>query len=257
MKSKIILISFATIAWREISRMLRISVQVFLPPIITMSLYFLIFGNIIGNRIGDVSGVDYATYIAPGLIMITVITNAYNNTCSSFFSTRFQHNIDELLISPTPYSIIMLGFALGGVIRGIIVAIIVAIVIHFFLPLSVYNFPLTALVVVLTALLFALAGFTNALYAKKFDDVSIIPTFVLTPLTYLGGVFYSVSALPPFWRHLSDFNPIVYIVGCFRYAVLGVNGLNVYASLSIIVLCCFLFAGFNLLLMHRGVGLKQ
>lgn len=229
-------IAFMTILRKEIIRFTRIWIQTLLPPAITMTLYFIIFGQLIGSRIGDMQGFSYIDFVAPGLIMMAVITNSYANVSSSFFSAKFQRSIEELLVSPTPNYIILLGYVSGGVVRGMLVGIIVTLTSLLFTKLSVQHVFLTLLIVFLTALLFSLAGFINAIYANTFDDVSIIPTFVLTPLTYLGGVFYSISLLPDIWQTVSMFNPILHMVNAFRYGMLGVSDVSITAALSGIIL---------------------
>lgn len=251
------LVSLYTVVYREWMRMVRISGQVFLPPVITTSLYFIIFGHLIGQRIGTVEGVPYPLYIAPGLIMMSVIINAYSNVSSSFFSVRFQRSIEELVISPTPNAFIMLGYVIGGVLRGLVIAVIITIVTRFFVPLELTHPFITLVFILLSATLFALLGFTNALYARRFDEIAIVPTFVLTPLTYLGGVFYSLSMLPPFWRALSKFNPIVYMVNGFRYGMIGVSEINEFKALSLLSLGIILLVLLNLSLLKRGVGIKE
>lgn len=254
---KITYISLYTIVKREWLRMVRIAGQVFLPPVITMSLYFLIFGTLIGKKIGMIQGVPYPLYIAPGLIMMTVINNAYSNVSSSLFSNRFQRSIEELLISPTPNFIILLGYMLGGVIRSFVIAILVTLITLFFIPLTVYSYPLLFLSILLIASLFALAGFTNGMLAKTFDDVMLIPTFILTPLTYLGGVFYSITMLPPLWQKISFYNPIFHMVNAFRYAMIGSSDTNVTLALSIIASLVILLWSLNVYLLHKGIGLKE
>jgi ABC-2 type transport system permease protein len=251
------MIALYTLIRRELVRMFRIASQVFLPPIITTTLYFLIFGTLMGKRIGMIDGVDYLTFIAPGLIMMSVITNAYANVSSSLFSMRFQKNIEEMLISPMHNGSILLGFILGGVLRGFIVALMVFLVSCFFVTWKFNHIPLTIFVTILVSTLFSLAGFTNAMVAKTFDDIMLIPTFVLTPLTYLGGIFYSVSMLPPFWNALTHFNPIYYTIGAFRYAMIGQEGINITLALSIICIITVILVILNMMLMKKGVGLRE
>lgn len=249
-------IAFKTILRKEITRFTRIWVQTLLPPVITMTLYFVIFGHFIGRRIGMVDGYDYITYIAPGLIMMSIITNAYGNVCSSFFSAKFQRSIEEMLVSPMTNQVILLGYLGGGVLRGLLTGILVSIVALFFTSLKIQHLFMVILVVVLSSLIFSLAGFINALFAKKFDDISIIPTFVLTPLTYLGGVFYPINLLPDFWRDVSLANPIVYLVNVFRYGLLGVSDVSV--GLSLMMLLLFTALGYILAtwLLNRGTGIR-
>lgn len=213
------LIALQSILYKEINRFMRIWVQTLVPPAITMTLYFVIFGALVGSRIGDMGGFSYMEFIVPGLIMMSVITNSYSNVASSFFSAKFQRNVEELLVAPVPNYIIVLGYVGGGVARGILVGLIVSLLSLFFVDITVHHLFILMSTVVLTATLFSLAGLINAIFAKTFDDVSIIPTFVLTPLTYLGGVFYSLSLLPEFWQYVSQLNPIVYMVNAFRYGI--------------------------------------
>jgi ABC-2 type transport system permease protein len=250
-------IAFYTLARREFVRMMRISTQVFLPPVITTTLYFLIFGTLIGKRIGDINGIDYPTFIAPGLIMMSVINNAYGNVSSSFYSVRFQKNIEEILVSPMSYGLIMGGFILGGMIRGTIVGLLVFAVSCFFVHYDLQHPILTILILIMVSAMFSLAGFTNAMLARNFDDVMIIPTFVLTPLTYLGGVFFSTSMLSPLWEKLSFFNPILYMVSAFRYGMLGQSSINIVYSFAVIIILILAFWVLNLVMMHRGIGLRE
>jgi ABC-2 type transport system permease protein len=251
------LIAFQTILRKEVRRFLRIWTQTLLPSGITMSLYFVIFGTFIGSQIESINGVSYMQFIVPGLIMMAVINNSYSNVVSSFFGSKFGQSIQELLVSPVSTSYIILGYALGGVVRGILVGLIVTLVSLFFVPLQVYSYPLVFLFVVLTAFLFALAGLTNAIFAKKFDDVTIIPTFVLTPLVYLGGVFYSISFLPPFWQSLSKFNPLLYVIDGFRFAFLGFSDISVWIGLVAIAVFTTLLFGLNWYLIENGIRLKE
>jgi ABC-2 type transport system permease protein len=237
--------------------MFRISSQVFLPPVITTLLYVLIFGSVIGNRIGTIQGISYAEFIAPGLIMMAVITNAYSNVSTSLFSVRFQRSIEEMLVSPMHYSLLLLGYTLGGVLRGVIVAILVYIVASFFIDVDLTNIPMTLLIVVLVASLFALAGFTNGMLARTFDDVALVPTFILGPLTYLGGVFYSTSMLPLIWQKVSLFNPIFYMVNTLRQAMIGHQELNMTIGMMIICSMVISLAILNLVLLKKGVGLHD
>ena len=250
-------IAFQTIVTKEIRRFTRIWVQTLLPPAITIALYFVIFGNLIGSRIGTMNGFDYIDYIVPGLIMMSVITNSYSNVVSSFFSTKFQRSVEELMVSPVPNYVIIWGFVAGGVCRGLAVGGIVTMLALGFADLKVTNIFVTLSVVVLTAAMFSLAGFINAVYAKSFDDISIVPTFVLTPLTYLGGVFYSISLLPDFWYNVSLINPIVYMVNGFRYGILGVSDVSLwvtYGMLSLFIVGLYTWAWY---LLSRGIGLRQ
>lgn len=238
-------IAFLTILHKEIKRFTRIWVQTLLPPAITMILYFVIFGKLIGSRIGDMGGFSYIEFVAPGLIMMAVITNAYANVSSSFFSAKFQRSIEELLVSPTPNYIILLGYVMGGVARGVAVGLIVTLMSLFFADLHIHHWFTTLFIVLMTSILFSIAGFINAIYANTFDDVSIIPTFVLTPLTYFGGVFYSINLLPEFWQQVSVLNPILHMVNAFRYGMLGITDLNIgmaLVGLTVFVVILFVIA---------------
>lgn len=257
MRTKQTYIAFKTILFKELVRFTRIWVQTILPPAITMVLYFIIFGNLIGPRIGEMGGFDYMEYIVPGLIMMSIITSSYANVVSSFYSAKFQRSVEEVLVAPVPNYVILLGFTLGGVARGLIVGTLVTLVSLFFTDLHIHNFFITAAVVVLTAVVFALGGFINAIFAKSFDDISIVPTFVLTPLTYLGGVFYSINLLPEFWQKVSMINPILHMVNAFRYGILGVSDINVGVAFVIIGLfVCILFS-VGIYLLRKGVGLRS
>lgn len=251
------LIALYTLVRRELVRMFRIASQVFLPPVITTTLYFLIFGSLIGPRIGPIQGVSYPMFIAPGLIMMSVIVNSYGNVSTSLFSVRFQKSIEEMLISPMHNSLLLLGYVLGGVLRGLIVAILVFFVASFFLTIELNHLPMTLLVVLLVSAVFSLAGFTNAMLARNFDDVMLIPTFVLTPLTYLGGVFYSTNMLPAFWQKISLLNPILYMVNAMRHAMIGQEEVSMTLAMSIICLMLVSLAVINMILLKKGVGLRE
>lgn len=250
-------VAFKTIVLREILRFSRIWIQTILPPVITTALYFVIFGTLIGSQIGDMDGVRYMDYIVPGLIMMAVITNSYANVVSSFYGSKFQHNIEEMLVSPTPNYLILLGFVSGGVARGMAVGLAVTLVSLLFSNLQIHHLAVIISVVVLTSMLFALAGFINGIYANSFDDISIIPTFVLTPLTYLGGIFYSISMLPEFWQKASLINPILYMVNAFRYGFLGISDINLLASYAIIIGFVAGLFGFSLHLLNKGKGIRS
>jgi len=250
-------IAFETIVVKEIRRFARIWVQTLVPPAITIALYFLIFGNLIGSRIGGMGGFDYMDFIVPGLIMMAVIQNSYANVVSSFFSQKFQRSIEELLVSPVPNYVILCGFIAGGVARGLAVGVIVTLMSFAFTDLSIHNLPITIIVVLMTAIVFSLAGFLNALFANSFDDISIIPTFVLTPLIYLGGVFYSVDLLPSAGRIVSSFNPIFYMVNTFRYGILGSSDVNIYWSLGMLCLFVLVLYVICIVLLHKGTGLRH
>ncbi|BBB30554.1 ABC transporter permease [Neptunomonas japonica] len=250
-------IAFSTIVRKEIRRFTRIWAQTLLPPAITMTLYFIIFGNLIGSRIGEMGGFNYMEFIVPGLIMMSVITNSYGNVVSSFFSTKFQRNIEELLVSPTPNWVILSGYVLGGVSRGLAVGFIVTLLSLFFTKLQVHSLGVTIATVLMTSILFSLGGFINAVFANSFDDISIIPTFILTPLTYLGGVFYSIQLLPEFWQGVSQLNPILYMVNTFRYGILGVSDINVGFAFAVIVLFNVVLFLVALKLLNMGKGIRQ
>ena len=250
-------VAFSTILIKEIRRFMRIWQQTLLPPAITMTLYFIIFGNLIGSRIGEMDGVDYMSFIVPGLIMMSVITNAYGNVCSSFYGNKFQKNIEELMVAPVHSVTILLGYVFGGVARGLAVGFIVTLLSLYFTQLTIHNLWVIIVVTLLSSILFSLLGFTNAIFAKSFDDISIIPTFVLTPLTYLGGVFYSITLLPDFWQGVSQLNPILYMVNTFRYGILGISDVSVGFSLSMLVLFIAIFSAINVTLLNKGIGLRQ
>ena len=250
-------IGFSTIARKEIVRILRIWTQTLLPSAITLSLYFIIFGSLIGSRIGEMDGVDYISFIVPGLIMMAVLTNSYSNVSSSFFGMKFSKAIEEMLVSPLHNGFIIAGFAIGGMFRGLLVGIIVTLVSLFFSALEFYNVLVVISVIVLTSVLFSLAGLVNGIYARKFDDVGIVPIFILTPLTYLGGVFYSIKLLPEFWQYVSMLNPILYMVNVFRYGFLGVSDINIYFALSMLAIFSVVFYVWALFLMKKGHGMRN
>jgi ABC-2 type transport system permease protein len=229
-------VGFRTIIIREFGRIIRIWGQTLVPSAVTTTLYFVIFGSLVGRRIGAMGGFDYRAYIAPGLIMMAVITNSYGNVVSSFFGSKFQRSIEELMVSPVSPHTILIGYTLGGVLRGLMVGIIVTLLSLFFTQLQVHHLGVTVLVVVLTATIFSLLGFINAVFARNFDDISIIPTFVLTPLTYLGGVFYSISLLPPFWQTVSLANPVLHMVNAFRYGILGVSDIKISVAITFMLI---------------------
>ncbi len=251
------LVALQTIVHREIRRYTRIWPQTLLPPAITMVLYFVIFGSLIGNRIGEMDGFSYMDYIVPGLIMMSVITNSYSNVVSSFFSSKFQRSIEELLVSPVSPHVILIGFALGGITRGLAVAFIVTLLSMFFTDLQVHHLGVTLLVIILTATIFALGGFVNAVFARNFDDISIIPTFVLTPLTYLGGVFYSINLLSPFWQSLSLANPILHMVNAFRYGILGVSDIRIGIAIAFMLVAAAVLYVLCIRLLKSGRGMRQ
>jgi len=249
-------IALLTLTRKEMNRVLRIWSQTLVPPVITTSLYFVIFGSLIGSRIGTMGGRHYMDFIVPGLVMMAVITNSYANVSSSFFSAKFQRNIEEMLVSPMPAAIILLGYVLGGVLRGLAVGVVVAIVALLFSTVTVANWPLSIIMMLGTSVLFSLAGFFNALFARTFDDISIIPTFVLTPLTYLGGVFFSIALLPDLWQSIARINPILYMIDGFRLGVLGSSDIDI--RLSFVVMAAFIAVMFtaDLQLLKRGYRLR-
>lgn len=250
-------IAFETIVIKEVRRFTRIWLQTLVPPAITIGLYFVIFGNLVGRRIGEMGGFDYMEFIVPGLIMMAVIQNSYSNVVSSFFSQKFQRSVEELLVSPVPNYVILSGFIVGGMARGLAVGVIVTSMSLFFADLQIAHPLITVAVILMTSIVFALAGFINAVFANSFDDISIIPTFVLTPLIYLGGVFYSVELLPSFWRAVSALNPIFYMVNTFRYGFLGSSDVDIYwAFLILAVFIVSLYIGCIWLLRH-GTGIRN
>jgi ABC-2 type transport system permease protein len=250
-------VGYKTIVRKEITRILRIWGQTIVPPAITMSLYFIIFGELIGRRIGDMGGFTYMQYIVPGLVIMSVITNSYGNMVSSFFGAKFGKHIEELLISPLPNWIILSGYVTGALARGLMVGAVVMCVSLFFTRIEVQHPLVMCSVLLLTAIVFALAGMVNAIFAQKFDDIAIIPTFVLAPLTYLGGVFYSIALLPDFWQKISIFNPILYMVNGFRYGMLGVSDVDLSRSYGIIIIAGLILFFSCLLLLNRGTGLRS
>jgi len=250
-------VAFTTLLTREVRRFIRIWPQTLLPPAITMTLYFIIFGNLIGSRIGEMGGFSYMEYIAPGIIMMSVINNAYSNVASSFYSAKFQSHIEELLVAPVPNYLILAGYVAGGTARGLCVGLIVTIVSLFFTSIEIQHLFITISMVVLSAIMFALGGFINAIYARSFDEISIIPTFILTPMTYLGGVFYSISLLPEFWQNVSLLNPILYMVNAFRFGMLGVSDIPIAIAFVIILICITTLTSFALYLLNKGTGLRN
>lgn len=246
-----------SLAVKETNRYLRIWVQTLVPPVITTSLYFIIFGKMIGSRIGEMGGFSYMEFIVPGLIMMSTITSSYSNVSSSFFSQKFQKNIEELLVAPVPTHVIIWGFVFGGLGRSILVGTLVTIISLFFVPLHVYSWVIVVLTLVMTAILFSLAGLLNGIFAQSFDDVSIVPTFVLQPFTYLGGVFYSISMLPPIWQTISKVNPIVYMISGFRYGFLGTIDVPIFLSIGILVLFIVVLYSVCWYLIQKGRGLRS
>lgn len=249
-------IAYKTIVVKEIRRFMRIWPQTVLPPAISTSLYFLIFGTLIGKRIGEMDGVSYMEFIVPGIILMSVISNSYSNVVSSFYSTKFQKHIEELLIAPVPNWIILAGYVTGGVARGVCVGFVVLLISFNFTDVSIERYDIVVIVVLMTSVLFSLAGFVNATFANSFDDISIIPNFVLTPLIYLGGVFYTVDLLPEIWQKVSFANPILYMVNSFRFGFLGVSDIELSIAFGIILGFIVILAITSLVLLRKGVGIK-
>jgi ABC-2 type transport system permease protein len=250
------LVSLESIARKEITRIFRIWVQTLVPPVITLTLYFKIFGSFIGSQLNSIGGYSYMAFIAPGLIMMSIITNSYTNTVSSFFSAKFQRNIEELLVSPTPNWVIILGYVAGGMVRGLSVGLLVSVVSLLFIRLPIHNLAYTVVFALLTSFVFSLAGMINGIFAQKFDDISIIPTFVITPLTYLGGVFYSIGLLPGFWQTISKANPIVYMINGFRFGFLGISDISVWVGLGMLIFFSVLLFTANMYLLEKGIGIR-
>ena len=256
-KSEINLVSFQTIAKKEITRINRIWVQTLAPSVLMSTLYFVIFGSLIGSRVGEMDGLDYIAFIVPGLIMMAVINNSYTNTSSSFFGNKFQKSIEELLVSPTSNWVILLGYVMGGIYRGIIVGILVTIISLFFTKLTIVNIFILLSSVILTSTMFSIAGIINGIYARKFDDVGIVPLFILTPLTYFGGVFYSIKLLPEFWQYLSMLNPILYMVNAFRYGFFGISDVNIWFAFVMIILFIVVFFIWANYLLYKGYKMRN
>ncbi len=251
------LVGIQTLLRREVGRILRIWTQTFLPPAITMTLYFVIFGNLIGSRIGQMGGFDYMSFIVPGLVMMSVITSSYGNMVSSFFGAKFSKHIEELLVSPMPNWAILVGYVSGSLFRGLTVGLIVTCVAMFFTDIKIHSIGIVLSTVILTSVVFSLAGFINAAFAKKFDDIAIIPTFILTPLTYLGGVFYSISLLPDFWQGVSLANPVLYMVNTFRFGFLGVSDINIGVAYGIILTFVVILGAICMRILNKGLGLRS
>jgi len=251
------LVGLYTIVHKETTRVMRIWVQTIVPPAITMTLYFIIFGNLIGRRIGEMGGFDYMQFMAPGLIMMSVITNSYGNVVSSFFGAKFQGHLQEMLVAPLSSWVIIFGHVMGGVVRGLAVGAVVTVVALFFTDLQVQNPWIAFSILLLTAIVFSMAGMVNAIFARKFDDVAIIPSFVLGPLTYLGGVFYTTSLLPEFWAGVSEFNPILYMVNGFRYGMIGVSDISIERAFAVILIFVVLFGATCSFLIRKGVGVRE
>ncbi len=257
MNNKQIFNSFLTLSKKEINRILRIWTQTLLPPVITQSLYFIIFGSFIGSRIGNIGDVSYIAFIIPGLIMMSVINGAFGNVVSSFFTSKFMKDIQEIQVSPTPNWVITLGYISGGVFRGLLVGLIVFLVSFFFENPQVDNPLIIALFVFLTSVVFSLGGFINGIFAKKFDDAQIFPVFVLTPLTYLGGVFYSIEQLPEFWQGVSKLNPVLYMVNGFRYGFYSESDVNIWFSFGVLLGFTVFLAFLAQYLLNKGVGMRE
>ncbi len=250
-------VAFTTILYKEIKRFLRIWPQTILPPAVTTSLYFLIFGTLIGNRIGPINDMAYMDFIVPGVVLMSVITSSYSNVVSSFFSTKFQRNIEELIVSPVPNWVIIAGYCGGGVVRSAIVGSVILLIANLFTQISIHNWGITVSVFLLTAFTFSLAGFINATFAKTFDDIAIIPNFVLTPLSYLGGVFYSIQMLPELWQKVSLVNPIFYMINAFRYGVVGSTDIDIRITLAMLMGLVMVLLCFSLWLLHKGIGIRS
>jgi len=249
--------AFCTIVIKEVGRFMRIWRQTLIPPVMTTVLYFVVFGNLIGKRVGQMDGFDYMDFIVPGLILMSVIQHSYQNVVSSFFSAKFQRSLEEMLVSPMPAYVILAGYVVGGMTRGIMTGAIVTVVSLAFTDVEIHNVLVLVSVVLLTSLLFALAGLLNGIFAKTFDDVNLVPTFILTPLTYLGGIFYSIKLLPDFWQDVSLINPILYMINAFRYGFLGISDIGLGTSYAIIFVFIFLFASIALFALHRGYRIRS
>ncbi|MCO4800034.1 MAG: ABC transporter permease [Colwelliaceae bacterium] len=251
------MIALKSILHKEVHRFMRIWVQTLVPPAITISLYFVIFGELIGSRIGQMGGFDYMSFIVPGLIMMSVITNSYSNVASSFFSAKWQRNVEEMLVAPVPNWVIVAGYVGGGMSRGILVGCIVTLISLLFTDIQIHNVWVIIVTVALTSATFALGGLINAIFAGSFDDISIIPTFILTPLTYLGGVFYSITLLPDFWQGVSHANPIVYMVNAFRYGFLGISDVSLTVAFSVLGAFIVTLYVIAMTLITKGIGLRS
>ena len=250
-------IAYLTVMRKELVRIFRIWAQTILPPVITTSLYFIVFGTFIGSQLAPIHGLSYIQFIVPGLIMMSIITSSYMNTVSNFYFAKFMRNIDEMLVSPMPDWLVIAGFISGGVMRGLIVGFFVLLVSLFFSHLAIFNIFVLVAAVLMTSVLFSLAGLINGVYAQGFDGISIVPTFVLTPLTYLGGIFYSISQFPEFWQKVSLLNPILYMVNAFRYGFLGVSDVPVWICFSVLIGFTLIFTAIVAFLFKRGMGVKN
>ncbi len=249
-------VAFKTLCKHEIVRILRIWPQTILPPVITTALYYVIFGTVMGQKIGEMGGVTYIQYIMPGLVMMAIIDNSYVNVVSSFFTSKFFRSIEEMLVTPTPNYVILCGFVAGGVIRALSIGMLVGCMSLFFTHIHVYSWPLTIAMGVITALFLSLIGFVNGVFARKFDDLSIVPVFILVPLSFFGGVFYSVDLLPAFWRAITYINPLFYMIGGFRYAILGISEVNIHYALGMLSVGTVILYVFCLWLLRKGIGIK-
>lgn len=250
-------IALQTLIRKEMTRFIRIWSQTLLPSAITTTLYFIIFGKLIGSQIHAIEGLSYMQYLVPGLTMMAIMNNAYANTSSSFFTAKFSRSIEEMLVSSMPAYVIFLGYTLSGALRGLLSGMIVIFISLFFTHLTVHHWGIVLSIAILTALIFSTGGVINGIFAKKFDDVAFIPTFILTPLTYLGGIFYSLSQLPPFWQKISLFNPIFNMVDTFKYGILGISSLNVLVGIAFVVVLFIILTTWALFLLKKGVGLKS
>jgi len=250
-------VAYQTIARREILRFARIWVQTIIPPMVMVGLYFIIFGNLIGQRIGEMDGMSYVDFIMPGLVMMSIITNSYANVVSSFYGAKYSHYIEEMLIAPIPNIVILIGYVTGGIVRGMSVGIAVTLVSLFFTDFSIHAPLIVIGIAFLTAFLFSLAGLINGVFARTFDDVTIIPTFVLTPLTYLGGIFYSIRLLPETWQQVSLINPILYMVNSFRFGFRGVSDIGMGTAIMVILFFIVILFVFCMTLLKRGTGIRH
>lgn len=257
MDSSRIFIAYYTIVRKDVMRMLRLWKQTFLPSVTTTTLYFLVFGTFIGSQLTAIHGFSYIQFIVPGLVMMSIITNTYSNTSSALFMAKFQRNLDEMLVSPTPEWVIVLGYITAGIVRGVIIGTLVLVTSLFFTPLLLHNIVVLLGALILTCVLFSLAGFLNAMFAESFDSIAIVPTFILTPLTYLGGVFYSIEQFPHFWQSVSLLNPILYMVNAFRYGFLGISDVQLGVAFAVLISLTILLLGMILWLFKKGAGLKQ
>ncbi|MDZ4226169.1 MAG: ABC transporter permease [Patescibacteria group bacterium] len=256
MDTRRLFIAYYTVARKDVTRMIRLWKQTFLPSVVTTVLYFIVFGTFIGSQLEPIHGVSYMLFIVPGLVMMQIITNAYSNTSTALFMAKFQRNLEEMMVSPMPDWIIVAGYVTAGIVRGCIIGILVLITALFFTHLTVYSAAIIVAAFVLTCVLFSLGGFLNAMFADTFDSISIVPTFVLTPLTFLGGVFYSVELFPEFWQNVSYLNPILYMVNAFRYGFLGESDVNVTLAFGIIITLIIVFLTLILWLFKKGTGVK-